>query len=156
MLFLLFQADRDRYAIDADQLVEVLPLIHIKQIPRMPDAVAGAFDYRGTPLPVIDLSQLLLGRPAERRLSTRIMVMRYPDAAGALHLLGLIAERATETFRRNPDDFSPTGVASPEAPYLGPLLSDEHGLVQWIEVRKLLPEAVRDMLFAPAAAAVAE
>ena len=156
MLFLLFKADRDRYAIDVNQLVEVLPLIQIKQIPRMPAAVAGAFDYRGTPVPAIDLSQLLLGRPAQRRSSTRIVVIRYPNAAGALHLLGLIAERVTETLRRDPGDFRPTGVRSPEAPYLGPLLSDEHGLVQWIEVRKLLPESVRDMLFASPAAAAAE
>jgi len=155
MLFLLFHADRARYAIDVDQLVEVLPLIDIQPILQMPESVAGAFDYRGTPVPAIDLSQLMLGRPSRRRLSTRIVVVRYPDAAGLPHHLGLIAERATETFRGDLDEFARTGVARASAPYLGPLIRDEQGFVQWIEVPKLLPEPVRDVLFAATTSAAA-
>ena len=67
--------------------------------------MAGLFNYRGAPVPVIDLSQLTLGRPAARRLSTRIVLVHYPDESGGTHLLGLIAERATQTVRHEPSDF---------------------------------------------------
>ena len=147
MLFLQFQLGKDRYALDSSQVVEVLPLLGIKQIPQAPAGVAGAFNYRGKPVPVIDLSELALGRPARPHMSTRIIIVRYPDGNGTLHQLGLIAEKATETVRRDPADFADSGVVNDGAPYLGPVATDPNGLVQRIEVTQLLPAAVRDVLF---------
>ncbi len=147
MLFLQFQLGKDRYALDSSQVVEVLPLLGIKQIPQAPAGIAGAFNYRGQPVPAVDLSELALGRPARRHMSTRIIIVRYPDGNGTLHLLGLIAEKATETVHRDPADFTDSGVNNGEAPYLGPVAAAPNGLVQWIEVAKLLPASVRDVLF---------
>jgi len=147
MLFLQFQLGTERYALDSSQVVEVLPRLGIKQIPQAPAGVAGVFNYRGQPVPVIDLSELALGRPARLRMSTRLIIVHYPDSDGTPHLLGLIAEKATETLRRDPADFTDSGVASDDAAYLGPVASDHSGLVQWITVTRLLPPAVRDVLF---------
>ena len=147
MLFLLFQLGADWYALDAGQVAEVLPLVRIKPIPRTPPAVAGVLNYRGAPVPVIDLRALTLGRPARPRLSTRIILVHYPDENGGPRLLGLIAEQATETMRRQPTDFTASGVSNDAASYLGPVTADQRGLVQWIEVSKLLPPTVREVLF---------
>ena len=147
MLFLLFQLGKDRYALEATLVVEVLPLVNIKQIPRAPVAVAGVFNYRGDPVPVIDLTELTLGRPALKRLSTRIIVVNYAEDNGDKHLLGLIAEMATETVRREPADFVASGVTNDAAAYLGPVATDARGLIQWIQVNQLLPVAVRELLF---------
>jgi len=147
MLFLVFELARDRYVLDVSQVAEVLPLVDIRQMPQAPTAVAGILNYRGTPVPVIDVSQLTLGRPAERRLSTRIVLVHYPDGDGQPRLLGLIAERATQTVRRDEQDFVASGVTSAGASYLGPVVADARGLLQWLDVRTLLPPAVRDVLF---------
>jgi chemotaxis-related protein WspB len=147
VLFLLFQLGKDRYALDAGQVAEVLPLVSLKQIPQAPPAVAGVFDFRGEPVPVVDLSQVALGHPARSRLSTRIILVRYPDGNGERRLLGLIAERVTETVRRDPSDFVTTGVDLDDAPYLGPVASDARGLIQRVEVDQLLTPAVRDLFF---------
>ena len=147
MLFILFQLGRDSYALDAAQVAEVLPLLQVKKIPRAPAGVAGVFTYHGVPVPVLDLSELALGRPAHPRLSTRLLLVHYPVATGPKRLLGLIAEKATETLRREPGDFVAAGVKSDGAPYLGPVVNDTRGLIQWIEVDKLLPASVRDVLF---------
>ena len=71
-------------------------------------------------------------------MSTRIIIVRYPDGNGTLHLLGLIAEKATETVRRDPADFTDSGVVNDDAPYLGPVATDPNGLVQWIEVTRII------------------
>ena len=147
MLFLLFQLGQDRYALDTSRVAEVLPLVAITQIPQAPSGVAGLFNYRGVPVPVIDLSQLTMGRPAQSRLNTRIVLVHYPDGGGGTHLLGLIAERVTETVRRDKADFVASGVTNDRAPYLGPVATDAHGLMQWIDVESLLPASVRDLLF---------
>jgi chemotaxis-related protein WspB len=147
MLFLLFQLGNDRYALEAGQVAEVLPLVSLKQIPQAPPAVAGVFDFRGEPVPVVDLSQMALGRPARSCLSTRIILAHYPDGNGNQRLLGLIAERVTETIRRDAADFAIIGVDLDTAPYLGPVARGEHRLIQRVEVDQLLTSAVRDLLF---------
>jgi chemotaxis-related protein WspB len=147
MLFLLFRLADDRYALDVAQVAEVLPLLQIKQIPMAPAGVAGAINYHHGPVPVIDLSELAFGRPATRRLSTRIVLVHYPDGDGTPRLLGLIVEKATETMRRDPRDFVASGIHDDGTSYLGPVVADEHGLIQWVAVDKLLPGVIRDLLF---------
>jgi len=129
MLFLLFRLGNDRYALDAGRVAEVLPLVAVTAIPQAPEGVAGLFNYRGAPVPAIDLSQLTIGRPARRRLNTRIVLVNVPDAHGSTRLLGLIAEQVTETVRRDPSDFVTSGVTNDQAPYLGRVATDERGLV---------------------------
>jgi chemotaxis-related protein WspB len=147
MLFLLFQLGPDRYAIDVRQIAEVLPLLSAKQIPGSPPAVLGAINYRGVSVPLIDLSQLALGRPSQKRLSTRIILVNYQDGFGQSRLLGLLAENATETISCAPGEFRDSGLNLPHAPYLGRVLTTEGGLVQWVEVDQLLRPEVRDLLF---------
>jgi chemotaxis-related protein WspB len=152
MLFLLFQLGNDRYALDASRVVEVVPLLEMKQLPQAPKGVAGIFNYRGRPVPAVDLSALTLGRPAGERFSTRIIIVNYPDDTGTHRLLGLIAEHATDTLRKDPKDFVDSGVKLGQAPYLGPILMQDPSPVQWIYEQRLLPEPVRDVLFSEAAA----
>jgi len=147
MLFLLFQLGNDHYALDAGQIVAVLPLVDIKKIPQAPLGTAGIFNYRGTPVPVIDLNELTIGQPAQLRLSTRLILVNYPDENDVPRLLGLIAEKATETLRSEAANFTPAGVSDDKTPYLGPVITDPRGLIQWIKVKQLLPATVRDRLF---------
>jgi chemotaxis-related protein WspB len=147
MLFLLFEMGNQRYAMDVRQIAVVLPLIAVRRIPEAPPAVAGLVNYRGAPVPVIDVSQLTLGRPSTRRLSTRLVLVNYPDESGRTHLLGLIAERATRTVRHAPSAFVASGVTAGGSSYLGPVTTDADGLLQWIDVRTLLPASLRDQLF---------
>ncbi len=152
MLFLRFQLGSNRYALEAGRVVEVLPLVAIQPLPRAPQGVAGFFNYRGQPVAAVDLCELTLGRPAQERLSTRIIVVQYQDGNGADRLLGLIAERATDLLRCDPKDFAEAGISVAATPFLGAVLMDGAGPVQWLHPQRLLPEPVRDLLFAEAAA----
>jgi chemotaxis-related protein WspB len=147
MMFLLFHLGKDRYVLEARHVIEVLPLLELKQIPEAPRGVAGIFNYRGRPVPAIDLSELALGQPAGQRLSTRIIMIHYPDEFGKLHPLGLIAEQATEIIRRETKDFAEPGLKFGDAPYLGPVLTDNQGVIQWVREQRLLADNVRDLLF---------
>jgi chemotaxis-related protein WspB len=147
MLFLMFQLGTDRYAIDAADVVEILPLVHSKNIPHTPPGVAGIFDYHGAPVPLIDLAELALGTPSQRWMSTRIILINYHQKTGEAQLLGLLAEHATETLRRPENDFKDSGLTVPGAPYLGPVLIDASGIIQRIEIRKLLSESICSHLY---------
>jgi chemotaxis-related protein WspB len=146
MLFLLFQLGSDRYVLEASRIVEILPLLELRAIPQAPPGVAGIFNYRGQPVPAVDLTQFLLGQPARPHLSTRLVVVQYSDD-GKQRLLGLIAEQATRIIRREPDDFIASGVKVDAAPYLGPVAMDPQGVIQWVREQQVLPEPVRELLF---------
>src|SRR6185312_115801 len=130
------------YVLDTAQIAEILPLLEITHVPQAPAGVAGLINYRGKPVPVIELT---LGRPARPHISTRLILVRHGE-----HLLGLIAEHATEMTRREAGSFADSGLASDTAPYLGPVTQDGGRLVRRIEVKKLLPPDVSRVLFRPA------
>lgn len=150
MLFVLFQLGKERYALDASHVVEVVPLLALKRFPQAPRGVAGVFIYRGRPVPALDLCELTLDRPAVEHLSTRIIIINHSETPGQDQLIGLIAERATETIRREEKDFVDSGVKLAAVPFLGPVLKDEKGMIQLICARKLLAEGVSGLLIAPA------
>lgn len=141
-LFLLFSMGDDRYALDVQDVLEVLPLRRLKQIPEAPAWVAGLFSRHGQPVPVVDLHALAFGRPARARTSTRLVLVRYQAQA-----LGLILEQATDTLRCAPEAFCDSGVDSGTAAYLGPVYQHASGLVQRVGVAELLPPVVRALLF---------
>jgi chemotaxis-related protein WspB len=142
MLFLQFQIGAEAYVLDTTYIIEVLPLVSVRSIPGSPAAIAGLFNYRGAAVPVIDLTELTLGRAAQRRLSTRVIVLRY----GA-RPLGVIAEQVTATIEREAADFTASGITSEATAYLGPVTRDAGRLIQLIEVDKLLSASVSRGLF---------
>ncbi|MES1262695.1 MAG: chemotaxis protein CheW [Acidobacteriota bacterium] len=148
MLFLVFRFGEDRYAIEATQVVEVLPLVNWKGVPGAAPGVAGIMDYRGVPVPLIDLTQMAMERPSRKWMSTRIIVVNYrDDSSGETHALGLIAEQATETMRRSEEDFTASGLTVGASPYLGAVTTGPGGTIQRIDIRNLLTESVRRQLF---------
>lgn len=152
-LFLLFRLGDDRYAVAADAVVRVLPLQTLKQLPGAPDWVAGVLVHGGAPVPVIDLSRMALGRPSRHLTSTRMVLVTYRHRGqGAARTLALILEGVTETGHRNPADFVPCGLDSPHARYLGPVLHEAAGVLQWVEVDALLSDEARALLFPDATA----
>jgi chemotaxis-related protein WspB len=155
MLFLVFKLGNDRYALDASRVVEVVPLLSLKQMPQAPPGFAGIFNYRGKPVPALDLCQLTLGRPSREQLSTRIIILAYTGKSGAHHLLGLIAENATEMLRKQESDFMDPGISLPNAPYLGPVLMEKDGAIQRIFEQQLLSESTQSTVFEQTAAVFA-
>lgn len=147
MLLLSFYIGTERYSIPAKDIVEILPLIQLKKIPKAPKFILGLLDYRGTSSPVIDLCELIEARNCNKVLSSRIIMINYIDSNNQLHVLGITAEKVTETININPDDFHNSGVTLKETPFLGDISNTEKGIIQFIETKNLLPNDVQSMLF---------
>jgi chemotaxis-related protein WspB len=146
MLFVLFHLGQERYALEAARVVEVVPLLALKRFPQSPRGVAGMFIYRGRPVPAIDLCELTIGRPAQENFSTRIILINHGKNSGEQQLVGLIAERVTETLRREESEFLDPGVQLASSPFLGPVLMDSRGVVQVINPERLMVDGLALML----------
>lgn len=148
MLLLVFHLGDERYALEGSRVVEVIPAVALRRLPHAPDSVAGLFNYRGAVVPVIELRQLIQGRPCRACLSTRVILVTCVSSKdGTAHTLGLMAERVTETLQKSKADLVPSGVAVKEAPYLGEMVLDGEGMIQCVHLDHLLPEPLRDALF---------
>jgi chemotaxis-related protein WspB len=146
VLVLVIQIGSDRYALDARQVREVVPAIALRAIPHAPAEVAGLATWRGQVAPVIDLVRLLQGVPCPSRMSSRLVVVDYASNGGK-RPLGLLAEQITDVERIDDKAVEEPGVTIPNATYLGRVFRTSGGLVQLVEVKALLSDAVRAMLW---------
>lgn len=152
MLFLTFRLGADVYALDVAHILEVLPMVELRPLPRAPLGVAGVFNHRGAPTIALDVGAMALARPAATRMSTRIVLAQMALADGVVRRLGLIVEHASGVMRRPASDFVETGYRSAEARYLGPVAPlDDGRIVQRIDPAQLIAPDVLDALQAFAA-----
>jgi chemotaxis-related protein WspB len=148
MLYLLFELGGDRYALDVQHVVEVLPQVESKTLLGAAVGVTGLMNYRGKPVPLLDLPQLTLGQPCARRMSTRIIVTKWSGTSGESHLVGLLAERVTETMRRKASDFKEISSNGCRGTFAGAVATEGRSLIQRVEVKDLIPRSLQDTLFA--------
>jgi len=153
VLLLLFYTGDERYALECQRVVEVVSLIDLKKLPHAPEYVAGLFNYRGQIVPVIDLCFLIQGTPCRRYLSTRIIIVNYQgsnadtssSSQNQPQLVGLMAERVTDTLKKTGDFVAP-GIVVDTTPYLGGILTDENGMIQLVQIDRLLEPQLINLL----------
>ncbi len=92
MLAVLFNLGDQRRGLDSALVERVVPAPPGRGLA----GEAETISYRGQSVPVLDLALRSGGRPASPHLSTRIILLRHPDARGAPRLVGLLAEGVNE------------------------------------------------------------
>ena len=147
MLMLLLSTGNDRYALHTQDVIEVVPQVEMRTLPRAPGYVVGLLNYRALMVPVVDVCSLMHGSPCQPRLSTRIVLVNYPVADGAKHVLGLLAESVTDTVRVDERDLVPANIEIEQAPYLGKVFVVEGEMIQCLRVEPLIPQELRHSLF---------
>ncbi|MEQ6340560.1 MAG: chemotaxis protein CheW [Gammaproteobacteria bacterium] len=147
MMLLLFVIGKDSYGLDVTQVVEVIPYVTLKEIPRAPDYVAGLLNYRGRSVPVVDLTVLMTGNISRAWLSSRIILVNIQDDRKNPHLLALLAERIASTIKLPESAFSPSGVDTSDTGFLGDVAVYQGNIIQLIDIEKLLPVQLHRTFF---------
>ncbi|TXT18782.1 MAG: hypothetical protein FD138_4413 [Planctomycetota bacterium] len=146
MLWLIFHVGSERFAIRSDRVDKVLPTVELHRTALSPQGLAGAFSYRGAVTPVIDLAQWLLGSKTPLRLSSRVILVPL-DAEPTGRKFGLLAERVVELRSLDPGAASGSDATTWSGTLaLGPVIADEQGLLQMLDIDKLITEARRHAL----------
>lgn len=115
--YLTFILDEETYAIDINQVREVLDYTAITKVPRMPEFMRGVINLRGGVVPVVDLRLKFEMPSTEKTVDTCIIIMEI-TIDGEVTLLGALADSVQEVLNLEPDQLEP-------APKIGTRLKTE-------------------------------
>ena len=141
MLMLICDVGKERYAIPCKEIVEVISLVKLQNLSQVPKYVAGLLNYRGDIIPIIDLCELLTSNQHSYKFSTRILVVKYFNEQQTPYLLGLIAEKVTETLNIEEADLKYLEIPGEKPFYSGEIITAQHGIILCIQVKSLLSES---------------
>lgn len=134
MLHLIARFEGLSCAAPAARILEVLPLVRLQRTPG--PAHLASFRHRGRLAVALDLSLMLLGRPCNSRISTRMLIA--PRADG--ETVGVICEHVAE-MAQIPDDAWAAAPRPGEPPYLGPAALRDAETVRRLELDALFDVA---------------
>ncbi len=101
--FLTFNLAREEYGITILKVKEIIGLLPITEVPRLPDEIKGVVNLRGKVIPVMDL-RLRFAMPSEDYTDrTCIIVLEVGDQAGTV-LMGVIVDSVSEVLNIGASD----------------------------------------------------
>ncbi len=147
MVALLFEVDGQRYGLDVTQVLKVLPY----GAPAAASSGSGVC-RRCLPIPGHDGSRHRFESAHSREarpsyLSTRIILVRHPGPSGQDRVLGLLAERATDSLELARPSRNHPALRCRKRLTWGASAPSSGGIIQYVKVENLLREDLRERLF---------
>lgn len=137
MLMLIFKAGKNRFALDAKQVREVIPKIALKPITVAPPYVPGFANFGRIALPIVDFTLLLENQPSRNCLHTRVILLKTPHEENEPAKYGLMVEGLTKTTYKESEEFVNTGIMLRQFPFLVWGWTDPDGIIQIVDIDKL-------------------
>lgn len=106
--YLTFRLNREAYAIDVMQVVEIIRLQKITPVPHMPSHIKGVINLRGKVIPVIDLRERFGLTDLKTTEHTCIVVVQVPTEEKQYLFAGLIVDEVEEVLTIPEDTLQPT------------------------------------------------
>ena len=147
MRYLGFYLGKGHYVFPLKEIVEVLPILPMRDIPQAPPYIGGLINYRGRLIPVLDLCRLATNSPCRQLLSTRLFVVRIKSSTNQERLLALMVEKALNVVEMDAEQFNQHPVTIDTTPYLRGLATQAANVTQCIDIHKILQEEIADLLY---------
>lgn len=150
---LLFHVGLENYALETHSVVEIIHRVELNKVHGMSAVMAGRFNYHGQLVPVLDMSQLLGGRPSRLALGTRIVLVQPASAEqgecpyeppyelpSEAQLFGLLVEQVTETLDGSQCTQAAKSIDETQSPYFGKTLLYQQKMIQCLHTDKLFAQ----------------
>jgi len=140
--FLTFFLGDEEYAIEILKVQEIIGLMKITPVPRMPDYIRGVLNLRGKIVPVMNLRTRFGLEEIEDTDETCIIVIQHEE-----YLMGVLVDKVSEVVDISTSDIEevPSVGAGEQSEYLSGIGKIDDSVKMIIEVHKVLfdvPEAV--------------
>lgn len=146
MLLLTMNIGAERYGIDVHYISEIIPLVSFDRVPHVDACIRGLFNYRGTPVPVIDLCIFFENRTCNDSFGSRIIITQLDMGDGKNKFVGLLAEQVTEVIKCNPEEFTRNGIASEKSRFLQFICQHQNTMIQILDVPSIIPDSIKQQI----------
>jgi purine-binding chemotaxis protein CheW len=96
--YLAFHLDREEFAMQVQNVREILGVLEITQVPQMPNFIKGVINLRGKVIPVIDLRLKFGMNAADYTHQTSIIVVQFKADQNNTVLMGVIVDAVSEVL----------------------------------------------------------
>lgn len=104
--FLTFQLGTVDFGFDIRQVKEIIGMVPVVEVPRMPPFVRGVLNLRGQVIPILDLAERL-GMPRQEQAERGCIVIVESKPDSNLLTVGFQVERVTEVLAFRSEDIEP-------------------------------------------------
>jgi purine-binding chemotaxis protein CheW len=136
---LIFSLGDEFYGIPVLKVREIIRLMEITPVPRMPPFVRGVINLRGQIVPVLDLRLRLKLAAAQPTRSTCIVVAQVTVTSGNSSQMGLVVDAVDEVLNIPPADIqeTPEFATDPGAQFLCGIAKAKGKVVALLDVDRL-------------------
>lgn len=96
MLYFVFSAGGESFAIEASYIELIVPSVGVSSVAHLPNFVRGILEFNDEPVTVIDFCTIISGEPCPEKMHARIAIVKNIDQASGGRLLGILGEKATD------------------------------------------------------------
>ncbi|RKY41558.1 MAG: chemotaxis protein CheW [Candidatus Makaraimicrobium thalassicum] len=127
-------ADKE-YAVDINQVHEVLRVREAVPVPDAADFVEGVINLRGKVVPLVSLRKKLGFKESELKRASRIIIAQSDS-----HFIGVIVDRVSDVISLDPADITPPDEVLKKATYLTGVGRIGERLILIVDIKTLLSD----------------
>lgn len=146
--YLTFNLGDEHYGLEILRVQEIVGLLPVTRIPRLPELIAGVVNLRGRVIPVVDL-RLAFGLPrAEMTDRTCIIVVRIERADGTPAVIGTIVDEVSDVANLVHDDIedTPEFGAAVDTSFIKGVARVDERVVLLLDIDRALSSAELELL----------
>ncbi|MBU0479968.1 MAG: chemotaxis protein CheW [Proteobacteria bacterium] len=136
--YLTFTLGNEEYGVGILKVREIIGILDITEIPRMPDYVKGVINLRGKVSPVIDL-RLKFAMPRADYTSRTCIILMEIDKEETTALMGIIVDSVSEVMNVNAHDIEDTPeVRGANTDYILGIAKKDKKVIMLLDIDKAL------------------
>ncbi|MCK5684778.1 purine-binding chemotaxis protein CheW [bacterium] len=143
--YLTFELSKEVYGLEILKVHEIIGLLHVTRVPRMPEYVRGVINLRGKVIPVIDL-RLKFGLEAGIDTELTCIIVVQVTGHSQSVTMGIIVDEVSEVLDidRNQIEDTPNFGANVNTDFILGLGKVEKGVVLLLDVDQVLSDTTMD------------
>lgn len=139
----IFWLGKEEFAVFINQVQEIVRLLPITPLPKVPAFVEGIVNLRGNIVPILALRKKFNLEQGEHTKDTRIIVVNIEGA-----MIGMIVDSVSEVFRisKNVIEPAPPLISNVEAEFVHGVANINKRLIILLDLKKILTKEERKTL----------
>lgn len=145
--FLTFTIGEEVYGIPILNVKEIIGMLDITSVPKMPDFIKGIINLRGKIIPVMDL-RLKLGLESRKYDSRTCIIVVEMEISNQIRLTGLVVDTVSEVLDINKEaiELPPACFGSGDKDYLMGMGKIKDKVIMLLDPVKMLTSDEKEML----------